>query len=168
MVGETVQLGYVDQSRDHLDGSKTVWEEVSDGLDVMFEAVRLMREFLDRDPEFYRLVVAEVCLDGGTQLPGPGHLDERGALRHHDERPHADDSGSVGHPLSVVAGRGGDHSTRPLVVGERQDPVEGATGFERPGALEGLVLEKEPGATALGERLGFEAGGVHHPRGNAG
>jgi ATP-binding cassette ChvD family protein len=34
-VGETVQLGYVDQSRDDLDGSKTVWEEVSDGLDIM-------------------------------------------------------------------------------------------------------------------------------------
>lgn len=34
-VGETVQLGYVDQSRDDLDGSKTVWEEVSDGLDVI-------------------------------------------------------------------------------------------------------------------------------------
>ena len=35
MVGETVQLGYVDQSRDDLDGSKTVWEEVSDGLDII-------------------------------------------------------------------------------------------------------------------------------------
>ena len=34
-VGETVQLGYVDQSRDDLDGSKTVWEEVSDGLDTV-------------------------------------------------------------------------------------------------------------------------------------
>ena len=34
-VGETVQLGYVDQSRDDLDGSKTVWEEVSDGLDII-------------------------------------------------------------------------------------------------------------------------------------
>lgn len=34
-VGETVQLAYVDQSRDNLDGSKTVWEEVSDGLDIM-------------------------------------------------------------------------------------------------------------------------------------
>ena len=34
-VGETVQLGYVDQSRDYLDGSKTVWEEVSDGLDII-------------------------------------------------------------------------------------------------------------------------------------
>ena len=34
-VGETVQLGYVDQSRDDLDGSNTVWEEVSDGLDII-------------------------------------------------------------------------------------------------------------------------------------
>ena len=32
-VGESVQLGYVDQSRDALDGSKSVWEEVSGGLD---------------------------------------------------------------------------------------------------------------------------------------
>lgn len=32
-VGETVKLAYVDQSREALDDSKTVWEEVSDGLD---------------------------------------------------------------------------------------------------------------------------------------
>ena len=34
-VGETVKLGYVDQSRDALDDAKTVWEEISDGLDVV-------------------------------------------------------------------------------------------------------------------------------------
>ncbi|HLW28585.1 MAG TPA: energy-dependent translational throttle protein EttA [Kiloniellales bacterium] len=34
-VGETVKLGYVDQSRDALDPNKTVWEEISDGLDVV-------------------------------------------------------------------------------------------------------------------------------------
>lgn len=34
-IGTTTKVGYVDQSRDHLDGSKTVWEEVSDGLDVL-------------------------------------------------------------------------------------------------------------------------------------
>ena len=34
-VGETVKMGYVDQSRDDLDGSKTVWEEISDGKDVI-------------------------------------------------------------------------------------------------------------------------------------
>ena len=32
-VGDTVTLGYVDQSRDSLDDSKTVWEEISDGED---------------------------------------------------------------------------------------------------------------------------------------
>ncbi len=32
-VGETVEIGYVDQSRDNLDGKKTVWEEISDGND---------------------------------------------------------------------------------------------------------------------------------------
>ena len=34
-VGETVKLGYVDQSRDSLDGDKTVWEEVSGGSDLI-------------------------------------------------------------------------------------------------------------------------------------
>jgi ATP-binding cassette ChvD family protein len=34
-VGETVHLGYVDQSRDTLDGSKTVWEEISNGQDLI-------------------------------------------------------------------------------------------------------------------------------------
>ncbi len=33
--GETVKLAYVDQSRDDLDGGKTVWEEVSEGLDLI-------------------------------------------------------------------------------------------------------------------------------------
>ena len=32
-IGETVQMSYVDQSRDALDPAKTVWEEISDGLD---------------------------------------------------------------------------------------------------------------------------------------
>ena len=32
-IGDTVKIAYVDQSRDDLDGSKTVWEELSDGLD---------------------------------------------------------------------------------------------------------------------------------------
>jgi energy-dependent translational throttle protein EttA len=33
--GESVHLGYVDQSRDTLDGGKTVWEEISGGLDQL-------------------------------------------------------------------------------------------------------------------------------------
>ncbi|OYQ77156.1 energy-dependent translational throttle protein EttA [Wohlfahrtiimonas chitiniclastica] len=34
-VGDTVKLAYVDQSRDTLDGSKTVWEEISEGQDII-------------------------------------------------------------------------------------------------------------------------------------
>ncbi len=34
-VGETVQIAYVDQSRDALDGNKTVWEEISDEQDII-------------------------------------------------------------------------------------------------------------------------------------
>ena len=34
-VGETVTLGYVDQSRDDLDPNKTVWEEISGGTDII-------------------------------------------------------------------------------------------------------------------------------------
>jgi len=34
-IGETVKLGYVDQSRDSLRAEKTVWEEISDGLDQL-------------------------------------------------------------------------------------------------------------------------------------
>jgi ATP-binding cassette ChvD family protein len=34
-LGPTVKVSYVDQSRDHLDDKKTVWEEISGGLDIM-------------------------------------------------------------------------------------------------------------------------------------
>ncbi|MCK5545810.1 MAG: ATP-binding cassette domain-containing protein, partial [Rhodospirillaceae bacterium] len=34
-LGDTVKLGYVDQSRDSLDGNKNVWEEISGGLDIL-------------------------------------------------------------------------------------------------------------------------------------
>ena len=35
-VGDTVKLGYVDQSRDSLDATKSVWEEISGGTDVIY------------------------------------------------------------------------------------------------------------------------------------
>lgn len=34
-LGDTVDLGYVDQSRDNLDANKNVWEEISEGLDMI-------------------------------------------------------------------------------------------------------------------------------------
>jgi len=41
-VGPTVKLGYVDQSRDSLHPDKTIWEEISDGLDVVMLGKREM------------------------------------------------------------------------------------------------------------------------------
>ncbi len=41
-IGELVQLGYVDQSRDSLDGKKNVWEEISNGQDVILLGKREM------------------------------------------------------------------------------------------------------------------------------
>lgn len=41
-IGESVQLGYVDQSRDSLDGKKNVWEEISGGEDIIYLGKREM------------------------------------------------------------------------------------------------------------------------------
>tara|TARA_B100000214_G_scaffold375020_1_gene359651 strand:- start:53 stop:1735 length:1683 start_codon:yes stop_codon:yes gene_type:complete len=42
-IGETVKLGYVDQSRDDLNSNSTVWEEISDGLDEIELGKRKMQ-----------------------------------------------------------------------------------------------------------------------------
>ena len=66
-VGESVHLGYVDQSRDSLDGKKSVWEEISGGLDQIH--ARQARG------EFARLLL-------GLQLQGRRSAEEsRPALR---------------------------------------------------------------------------------------
>jgi energy-dependent translational throttle protein EttA len=41
-IGQTVKLGYVDQSRDTLDGEKTVWEEISGGEETLILGSRRM------------------------------------------------------------------------------------------------------------------------------
>ncbi len=41
-IGESVQLGYVDQSRDALHANKTVWEEISEGNEVIYLGKREM------------------------------------------------------------------------------------------------------------------------------
>jgi sulfate-transporting ATPase len=41
-VGDTVQISYVDQSRDSLDGEKSVWEEISGGLEQITVGTRVM------------------------------------------------------------------------------------------------------------------------------
>jgi energy-dependent translational throttle protein EttA len=42
-IGESVQLGYVDQSRDSLDAEKTVWQEISDGMEEITLGKQLVK-----------------------------------------------------------------------------------------------------------------------------
>lgn len=64
-LGSTVKLGYVDQSRDHLNDNKTVWEEVSDGLDEMQFGSYLIKS---------RAYLAAFNFRGGDQQKKVGQL----------------------------------------------------------------------------------------------
>jgi ATP-binding cassette ChvD family protein len=64
-VGETVKLAYVDQSRDALDPNKTVWQEVSGGLDVMAVGKREINT---------RAYVGSFNFKGGDQQKKVGQL----------------------------------------------------------------------------------------------
>ncbi len=64
-VGETVKLGYVDQSRDALAADKTVWEEVSGGLDEIELGKRKMPS---------RAYVAQFNFRGADQQKKVGQL----------------------------------------------------------------------------------------------
>ncbi|WP_420392397.1 energy-dependent translational throttle protein EttA [Acuticoccus sp.] len=64
-VGDTVVLGYVDQSRDSLDGKKSVWEEISGGNDVIELGKREMQS---------RAYVGAFNFKGGDQQQKVGNL----------------------------------------------------------------------------------------------
>jgi energy-dependent translational throttle protein EttA len=64
-VGDTVEMGYVDQSRDALDPKKTVWEEISGGLDVLELGKRTMPS---------RAYVGAFNFKGGDQQKKVGQL----------------------------------------------------------------------------------------------
>ncbi len=64
-IGETAALGYVDQSRDALDPKKTVWQEISDGLDEIELGKRKVQS---------RAYVAQFNFRGGDQQKKVGDL----------------------------------------------------------------------------------------------
>jgi len=64
-IGDTVQIGYVDQSRDSLDPKKTVWEEISGGFDVLELGKRTMQS---------RAYVGAFNFKGGDQQKKVGQL----------------------------------------------------------------------------------------------
>ncbi|MCF4098948.1 energy-dependent translational throttle protein EttA [Maritalea mediterranea] len=64
-IGETVKLGYVDQSRDALDPNKTVWEEISEGNDIITLGKREMNS---------RAYTSAFNFRGGDQQQKVGNL----------------------------------------------------------------------------------------------
>ncbi len=64
-LGETVELAYVDQSRDALDANKTVWEEISEGLDQLPVGERIVNS---------RQYVASFNFKGSDQQKKVGSL----------------------------------------------------------------------------------------------
>jgi len=64
-LGETVKLAYVDQSRDALDANKTVWQEVSSGLDILAVGKREINT---------RAYVGSFNFKGGDQQKKVGQL----------------------------------------------------------------------------------------------
>jgi sulfate-transporting ATPase len=64
-MGETVQVAYVDQSRDALDAKKSVWEEISDGQDIIA---------VDRYEVSSRSYVSRFNFRGGDQQKRVGDL----------------------------------------------------------------------------------------------
>jgi energy-dependent translational throttle protein EttA len=64
-LGDTVALGYVDQSRDSLDGTKTVWQEISGGLDEIELGKRRIQS---------RAYVAQFNFRGADQQKPVGQL----------------------------------------------------------------------------------------------
>ncbi|HUJ04334.1 MAG TPA: energy-dependent translational throttle protein EttA, partial [Rhizomicrobium sp.] len=64
-IGDTVHIGYVDQSRDTLDADKTVWEEISGGTDILELGKRTMQS---------RAYVGAFNFKGGDQQKKVGQL----------------------------------------------------------------------------------------------
>ena len=64
-VGDTVKLGYVDQSRDALDDKQTVWQVISDGMEEIELGKRTMQS---------RAYVGQFNFKGGDQQKTVGHL----------------------------------------------------------------------------------------------
>ena len=64
-LGDTVTLGYVDQSRDNLDAAKTVWEEISEGQDEIDLGYRTMQS---------RAFVSQFAFKGADQQKKVGQL----------------------------------------------------------------------------------------------
>ncbi len=129
-IGESVQLGYVDQSRDSLDGSKNVWEEISGGNDQLMlgkrevnsRGYRFGLQFQGRRPaEEGRRALGRRAQPRASRQDAQVRR-ERAAARRADQRSRRR------HAARARGGAGGfrrlrrDHQPRPLVPRPHRDP----------------------------------------------
>jgi hypothetical protein len=151
-LGETVQVGYVDQSRDALNADKTVWEEITGGLDevemgkrsVAGPCLLLVVQLQGRQPaaqgsERCRAANATACT-----WPSCCRRLQPAAARRADQRPRRRHAARArGRLLELCRLRRG-HQPRPVVPGPHRDAHAGLRG-RQPG---GVVRGKLPGLRA--------------------
>ena len=160
-LGDSVKLGYVDQSRDHLNDKKTVWEEVSGGLDIM----KLGDKMEVNSRAYVELV----------QLQGAGPAEEGGAAVGRRAEPRASGQDAEGGRQPAAAGRadqrprhrdavgagggaGGlrrlrrDHQPRPLLPGSHGHAHPGLRGRQPRGVVRGQFRRLRGGQEAPARR----------------
>ena len=146
-LGESVELAYVDQSRDALDAEKTVWEEISGGYDNIKVGEREMNSraytagFNFKGSDQQRKVGA---LSGGERnraAPGQAAASRRqpAAARRAHQRPRRGHPARARGGAALVRGLRGDHLARPLVPRPRGHPRAGLRGRLPGGVVRGQL-----------------------------
>ena len=135
-VGQTVKLGYVDQSRETLDANKTVWEELSGGLDIIKLGNRR-----DLQPRLLRLVQLQGRRPAEKGRPALGRRAQprqprqdaeerrqRAAARRADQRPRRRHAARAGRGAARLRRLRRGHQPRPLVPRPHRHPHAGLRG----------------------------------------
>ena len=146
-LGETVALGYVDQSRDALSPNKSVWEEITGGEDELRR--RQAPRVVPRLRQLVQLQGIAAAAQGGDAVGrraeprAPGQAAaariEPAPARRADQRPrrgHA--AGARGSAGELRGLRGGDQP-RPLVPGPHRHAHAGVRGREPGGVVRGQL-----------------------------
>ena len=146
-IGDTVQLAYVDQSRDDLQADRTVYEEISEGnefIKVGYAGAARARLRVELQLQGHRPAEGRRQAVGRRAEPrAPGQAAQvrrqRAAPRRAHQRPrrrHA--SGARGGP-GVIPGLRRRHQPRPLVPGPDRDARPGLRGRQRRALVRGQL-----------------------------
>jgi len=143
-VGDSVKLAYVDQSRDSLAAGKTVWEEISDGLDVIavgnyqINSRAYVGRFNFKGPDQQKFVkdlsggernrvhLAKLLKSGGNEAVEKRR--QRLAVGRADQRSGRGNAAGAGGSAAGLRRLRGDHLPRPLVSGSDRHPHSGFRG----------------------------------------